>query len=203
MNHPSTSSPENGAGDEERDRPGEIATIQAEAPFQRGRCNELLVSFLSFVLIAFTVWIISGTKRYRREYAEATLGWRVGSTRVVEISLVREDKTNLGCASDHAIAGLRCGYGSNQGPVTGMSADNPELLQPYNTVAGELFLGAGLWTAPDMKESLPTKRFSAVCNYSIKGVMRSALIRFDPTAPFGPMGRTATIGTLTDCMVPR
>jgi hypothetical protein len=187
VNHPSTS-PENGARDEEP---------------RRGRCNELLVSFLSFVLIAFTVWIISGTRRYRMEYAETTQGWRVGSTRSVEISLVRDDKTNLACASDQTIAGLRCGHGSDQGAVTGLSADKPELLQPYNTVGGELFLGAGLWTAPDMKQALPTERFSAVCNYNIKGVIKSALIRFAPTAAFGPTNRTVTVGALTDCTVPR
>src|SRR6185295_6635350 len=100
-----------------------------------GRCNELLVSFLSLVLIAFTVWIISGTRRYRAEYAAATLGWQIGSTRAVEISLVGDDKTNLACASDQTIAGLRCGHRSDRGPVGGLSADQPELLQPYNTVA--------------------------------------------------------------------
>ena len=191
MNHPLTT-PESGAPDQ-----------QPNQPQARGRCNEILVSFLSLVLIFFTVWIISGTRRYREEYSAATLGWQIGSTRSVEISLIREDRTNLACASDQAVAGLRCGYGSDRGPVSGMSPDRPELLQPYNTVGGELLLGAGLWTAPDMKQALPAQRFSAVCNYNITGVVRSALIRFEPRAAFGATGRTVTVGTLTDCMVPR
>jgi len=182
--------------------PPESAPNRVDEPLRRGRCNELLVSFLSFVLIGFAVWAISGTRRYRSEYAEATLGWRVGTTRAVEITLVQDDKTNLACASDQVIAGLRCGHGTDQRPVTGLSADQPGLLQPYNTAAGELFLGADLWTAPDLKPPLPAGRFSAFCNFNIKGVMR-APIRFDPTAAFGQPGRTVTAGTLTDCTVPR
>ena len=178
-------------------------TSPTDAPFGRERCNDLLLSFLAFFVIAFGVWVVSGGKRYREEYAQATTGWRVGTSRLVEITLVREDKTNLACASDHVIAGLRCGHDRDKKPVGSLSADKPEMLQPYSTVAGELLLGAGLWTAPDMKQSLPTGRFSVVCNYNIKGVMKSARVRFDPKSPFNPMGKTATAGTLTDCVLPR
>lgn len=169
----------------------------------RGRINEIVISFLAFVAIAFGVWVVSGAKRYRAEYSAFTQGWRVGSTRVVELTLVREDKTNLACASKHTVAGLRCGYDQEQHPVESLSADKPEMLQPYSTVGGELLLGAGLWTNPDMKAPLPGTRFSVVCNFNIKGVLRSARIRFDPRASFSSMGKTVTVGTLTECLVPR
>lgn len=176
---------------------------KAEAPVGLGRCNDLVLSFLVFVVIAFGVWVVSGGKRYRSEYAAATQGWQVGTTRTVELSLKKDDKTNLACSSGHAIAGLRCGYDRDEQPVGTLSADEPEMLQPYNTVADELLLGAGLWTAPDLKQPLPSTTFSVVCNYTIKGVMKSALIRFDATSPFNPMGKTVTVGTLTDCVLPR
>jgi hypothetical protein len=192
---------------EHREEPGELAressTSGSDAPLGPRRCNELLLSFVAFALIAFGVWVVSGGKRYREEYAAATQGWRVGTTRVVELTVVREDKTNLACASDHAIAGLRCGHGRDQRPVGSLSADKPEMLQPYSTVGGELLLGAGLWTSPDMKQTLPSGRFSVVCNYTIKGVMKSARIRFDPASSFNGMGKTVTVGSLTDCVLPR
>jgi hypothetical protein len=167
------------------------------------RVNVILLSFVSFVMILFTVWVVSGSKRYRREYADATQGWRVGTSRVVELTVVEQDKSNLGCASDKAIGDLRCGYAADRKPAESLSADRHEVLQPFNTVAGELLLGAGLWASPDLKQSLPASRFSVVCNYNIKGVVRSARIRFDPTGRFEPLSRTITAGTLTECMVPR
>jgi hypothetical protein len=182
---------------------GQSSTAQADAPRGPGRCNELVLSFLVFVSIAIGVWLVLGGKRYRAEYADSTLGWRVGTTRAVELTLAWDDKTNLGCASEHAIAGLRCGYGRDGQRMDALSADSPEVLQPYNTVGGELLLGAGLWTAPDLKQPLPQSRFSVVCNYVIKGVVKSARIRFDATSSFSHLGKTVTVGTLTDCVLPR
>jgi hypothetical protein len=37
----------------------------------------------------------------------------------------------------------------------------------------------------------------------IKGVIKSASIRFAPTAAFGPVGKTVPVGALTDCTLPR
>lgn len=193
---PSDSEPQTGAS-------GASSTAQPDAPPRRERCNDLLFSFVTLFVIAFGVWVVLGGKRYREEYAQATQGWRVGTTRAVEITLVREDKTNLACASDHSIAGLRCGYGRDQKPVSSLSADKAEMLQPYATLSGDLLLGAGLWTSTDMRQNLPEARFSVVCNYSIKGVIRSGSIRFAPTARFNPIGKTVTVGSLKDCLIPR
>jgi hypothetical protein len=118
----------------------------------------------------------------------------------VELTLVPQDKTNLGCASDQVVQGLRCGFRRSGAEAVPLS---PEVLQPLNTVGNELLLGAGLWAGRDMKGSLPPHRFTVVCNYNIKGVMKSVAIRFDPAAAFSPVGRTVTLGTLTDCVIPR
>src|SRR5262245_4395134 len=87
------------------------------------RVNVILFSFVSFVMILLTVWVISGSKKYRREYADATQGWRVGTSRVVELTVVQQDRTNLGCASDKPIGSLRCGYGADRKPAGSLSGD--------------------------------------------------------------------------------
>jgi len=198
-------STENGSREEQPDAAPscEPSKVQPDAPPRPERCNVLILSFLSFFLIGFGVWVVSAGSRYREEYAQATQGWRVGGIRVVELTLVKDDKRNLACASDQGIAGLHCGYQGESHEAGPLSPDSPQILQPYNTVGNELLLGAGLWNAPDLKEPLPQARFTVICNYHIKGVMKSALIRFAPAASFTPLGRTVTVGTLTDCMLPR
>jgi hypothetical protein len=176
-----------------------------DGPLRPSRCNPLLLSFLSFCLIVFGVWVVSAGKRYREEYAQGqgTEGWGVGSTQSVELTLVREDKRNLACASDQVVGGLRCAYRRDGSPASPAGADDPQILQPYNTVGSELLLGAGLWTTSEMKKPLPPTRFTVVCNYHIDGVAKSASIRFDAGAPFIPVGKRVTVGTLSDCALPR
>jgi hypothetical protein len=181
----------------------EAEPVQSDASSRFGRCNVLLLSFLSLFLIGFGVWVVSAGGRYREEYAQATQGWRVGSIRSVDLTVVKDDRHNLACASDQVIEGLHCGFRSDLREAGPASSDNSQILQPLNTVGNELLLGAGLWNSSDFKNALPQARFTVICNYTIKGVMKSALIRFDPAASFNPVGKTVTVGTLTDCMIPR
>ena len=180
--------------------PGDV-----DGPLRPSRCNGLLLSFLSFWLIVFGVWVVSAGKRYREEYAQGqgTEGWGVGSTQRVELTLVREDRRNLACASDQVIAGLHCAYRRDAREAGPSAPDSAQILQPYNTVGNELLLGAGLWTDPVMKRPLPAARFTVVCNYRIDGVAKSASIRFDAAAPFSPVGKRVTVGTLSDCALPQ
>lgn len=172
-------------------------------PDRPRRCSPLLASFLSFLLIGFGVWVVSAGKRYRDEYAQATEGWRIGTTPMVELTLVAEDARNLACASDVVVAGLKCGYRADQHQAAPAATEDPDVLLPYNTVANQLLLGAGLWSFPDLKRPLPKGRFSAVCNYHVQGVMKSVAVRFDAGASFGPVRATVAVGTLTDCVIPR
>jgi hypothetical protein len=176
---------------------------QPEASLRPGRCNVLLLSFLSLVLIAFGLWVVSAGKLYREEYSQDMEGWRIGSSREVDITLVKEDDRNLACASDRVIGGLRCGYRLNLQAAGAVSPADPQMLQPYNTVGSQLLLGAGLWTSPGMKQPLPAGRFTVTCTYNIRGMVRAAAIRFAPTAPFDRVGRTVPVGALSDCTLPR
>jgi hypothetical protein len=167
------------------------------------RCNLVLVSFLSLFVIGFVVWLVSAGKRYRAEYAEVTDAWRVGNTRTVEITIVRTDRTNLGCASDQGIAGLRCGYRRDLREAAVSAPDDPRVLQPFNTVGSELLLGANLWVSLDAKKPLPDARFTVACRFRIEGLMSPVSIRFDRTAAFAPTAKAIPAGTLTECTRPQ
>lgn len=158
---------------------------------------------MTFFAIGFGVWLVAAVHDYREEYAQATQGWRVGSTRTVELTLVKDDQRNLACASNQVTGGLRCAYRRNLQPAGSSLADDPKILQPYNTTANELLLGAGLWTNADLKGPLPAGRFVVSCTYHVKAVMKWASIRFDAKSAFRPVGKTVTAGALTDCVLPR
>ncbi len=192
---------EPGAGPEGKSEAALAPEPEAPAFFQR--CNILLLTFLTVFAIGFGIWLFSAGTRYRAEHAQATEGWQVGATRMLEITLVQNDKTGLSCASDQVIDGLRCGHSSDARPIGSGPANDPKVLQPYNTTKNELFLGAGLWSSPDLTGPLPLRRFSVVCNYNMKGVMNSGSIRFADSAPFSPLQKTVMVGTLTDCVIPR
>jgi hypothetical protein len=54
-----------------------------------------------------------------------------------------------------------------------------------------------------LKGPLPSSRFSVICNYTIKGVVKTVSIRFNPKAAFSPVGKTVTAGTFSECMLPK
>jgi len=184
-------------GDAAPPRATGAAPLGASAP--GARCNTLLLSLVVFCFVCFGVWVFSAGRRYREEYAQATEGWRVGTTRSIEITVVPADKQNLACASDKDYWGLRCSGSQDYGEA----GPEPQVLQPYNTTANQLFLGAGLWHSPDLKGALPRGRFTVVCDYHILGIAKAPAIRFSRTGPFSPTRKTVTVGTLTDCVIPR
>lgn len=166
------------------------------------RSNVMLQSFLWLVAIAFGVWVVTAGTRYREEYSQSVEGFRLGGTRMVELTLVANDKYGLACASDQVVGGLHCGYRADSSAAGPVSPDDATLLQPYYTTGGELVLGAGLWLSPALKEPLPGGRFTVACNLLVAGVTRSAAIRFAPNAAFGGTGKLVPAGTLTECVLP-
>jgi hypothetical protein len=160
----------------------------------------LFRSAFAFACIGFALWLVISWSGYARQYAEGGHGWRMGDTKLIEITLSRRDEEELGCASDVTIEGLRCGYAASGAPVPGIG--DAQTLRPYNTTKNELFLGAGLWTSLP-KDRLPANgRFSVFCNYKIVGAVKSASIRFGATAAFGPLKESVLVGSLSECVVP-
>jgi hypothetical protein len=162
----------------------------------------LVTSFVWLFAIGFGVWLVTAGKHYREQYTQYVDGFRLGATRLVELTLVASDQQGLGCAADTVVEGLHCGHHADSREAGPISSTDPQLLQPYYTTSKELLLGSGLWLSPVMKAPLPGGRFTVVCNYHVVGVTKAASIRFAATSAFGSIGGLVPMGTLSDCVFP-
>ena len=159
----------------------------------------LCYTLLSLFIIGFSVWLVFAWVGYGERYAQVTDRWHKGGTYSIEITIVREDENNLGCASDLALEGLQCAHRANRRPVQ-PPPDDRVLLRPYNTVDSVLFLGAGLWSSPGMRKPLPTVRFTVVCDFHMLGAVKSVATRWKPGGPFLPATKSFPFGTLSGCV---
>ncbi len=163
----------------------------------------LLYTVFGFLCMGIALWLVFSWSGYKDRYSQQTEGWRLGSTRMIEVTLIREDKKNLACASDRSFDQIHCGFRANNQPWGPGPEQDGNTLQPYNTIKNELFLAAGLWTAPVLQGELPTSRFTVVCNYHIKGVLKNVSLRWSATGSFSPVDQSVTVGSLTDCVIPQ
>jgi hypothetical protein len=158
-------------------------------------------TLLVLLLIGFFTWLGFAVTGYAARHSQLTEEWAVGSTRLVEVTVVAQDRVRLACASDLSFGSLHCGYRASQArwePV-----DEPNTLQPLNTVKNELFLGAGLWSDPELPIPEFGQRFSMTCNYHVEGVMKSAALRWSELGPFAPLTQTVTVGHFSNCVIPK
>lgn len=163
----------------------------------------LAYTVTGLLVIGFVVWLIFAWTGYKERYSQVAEGWHLGGTKMIEITLIKDDKKNLACASDKTFGAIHCGY-RRDGQPTGTSPEtDPTVLQPFNTVKNELFLAAGLWQSPVLSGTLPTERFTVVCNYHVVGVLRSAALRWSLTGSFTPVDQSVAAGTLSDCVIPQ
>lgn len=160
-------------------------------------------TLVTFYSIGIALWLIFAWSGYDTKYSQTTDSWKLNSTKMIEITLIPEDKVNLACASDANVHGLHCGYNAHQQKVPGEVDTDPQLLQPYNTVANELFLGAGLWTNPVLKGQLPGQRFTVMCNYKVLGAAKNVALRWGLKAAFDPLKNSVAVGSLSDCVIPQ
>jgi hypothetical protein len=165
--------------------------------------NLLLYTLSGFLCIGVALWLILAWAGYKEKYSQQTEGWHLGSTKMLEITLIREDKKNLACASEKTFAGIHCGYHTNSQPWGAGPDTDPNVLQPFNTVKNELFLAAGLWQSPIMAGTLPADRFTVVCNYHVVGVVKAVSLRWSATGSFNPVDQSVAVGKLTDCVIPQ
>jgi hypothetical protein len=165
--------------------------------------NLLLYTVLGFFCIGISLWLAFSWTSYRNRYAQQVEGWQLGATKMVELTLIREDKNNLACASDQSFDGIHCGFHATHEPWGPGPEYDVQALQPYNTVKSELFLASGLWVSPALQRELPETRFTVVCNYHVKGVLRSVSLRWSATGNFSPVDQSLPVGALTDCVIPQ
>jgi hypothetical protein len=166
--------------------------------------NVLLYTVFVLLCAGVGLWLVLAWMGYKEKYTQQTEGWRLGSTRMLEVTLIREDKKNLACASDKSFGDVHCGYHRNGTALGPKPEDDPHILQPFNTVKNELFLAAGLWQAKVLQgTALPKDRFTVVCNYHVVGVLKDVALRWSPTGSFNPVDQSVAAGTLSDCVIPQ
>ena len=164
----------------------------------------LMKTIFAFLIIVATLGVFFAWTGYSNRYAQVTEGWHLGQTKLIEVTVVTEDKARLACSSDVILDGnIHCGFRANSQPFEASTQDDSHVLSPYNTVKNELFLAAGLWTSPALRGRLPTERFTVACNYKITGVLKSVGLRWAANAGFEPVKQSVTVGTLTDCVIPK
>jgi hypothetical protein len=163
----------------------------------------LLRVTLALFVIGFATWLVLSWTTYRRQYSATGVAWHRGARNFIEITVVPEDRENLACAADAVLDGLHCGFGADHRPHRLNSGDGrSQVLSPYNTVSGELFLAAGLWDSPALAAGLPKRRFTVMCDLDIVGGLRTVALRWTTTATFEPIDRSLAVGTLRDCILP-
>lgn len=126
--------------------------------------------------------------------------FKVPSTNDVTITVIPEDATALACASPQEVAGRKCEFSSKSDKNSGL--DDTKMLKPYTALDGAQFLAAGLWSQAALEGSkLPTPgtRFALKCKYVAEGIVKSPLIRWNPTQAWGDKNPDWNAGLLKDC----
>ncbi len=163
----------------------------------------LCYTLLALFVITTAVWAVYSWTDYNKRYAQAPDFWGRGTTRTVEITLIRQDIENLACSSDLDVQGLHCAFRGDRQPFQAGNADERQILRPYNTVDHVLFLGAGLWSSPKLQRELPSKRFSVICDFHMLEAVKQADLRWSPKGKFSPLNRSVPAGTLSNCEIPK
>jgi hypothetical protein len=180
--------------------PVEINPIPVEY-FRPSEIDGPLRVLLVLFVIGFGVFIANHWSKYDKYSGQTEQGWHKGSKQMVEITLVKEDKAKLDCASNVSIEGLGCAYDANSQARTQQPKD--KALHPYCNIKNDVLLAAGLWDSPGLPAELPSERFTVVCNYNVVGVVKSVSLRWNSNDKFDPAKQSLPVGTLTDCVIPQ
>jgi len=72
----------------------EVAAPEVEKPVDPPK-NLLLYTLSGFLSIGVALWLILAWAGYKEKYSQQTEGWHLGSTKMLEITLIRDDKKTL------------------------------------------------------------------------------------------------------------
>jgi hypothetical protein len=124
--------------------------------------------------------------------------WKTGQTVDVNITLVATDRTDLACASDVVIADRRCEFVNKTKPAE--KTEDAKLLKPYSTTDNVRFLGAGLWSQPDLEvKKLPADRFTVKCKFTVEGEIKKPGVRWNTRGGFSEREDVWYAGALKEC----
>jgi hypothetical protein len=168
--------------------------------------NEADVSLrvlLSLFVIGFGVWVVFSWLKYDKTSGQTEQGWHKGSKQMIELTLVKEDRDRLDCASNASFdRDIACGFDAASQPRMPRPAVD-KTLHPYCNIKNDVLLAAGLWQSPGLQGQLPNERFTVMCNYDVVGVLKSVSLRWSPTDKFDPAKQTLPVGILSDCVIPQ
>jgi len=173
------------------------------SPLEPPPKNALLYTVFGLMCTGIALWLVLAWSGYKEKYSQQTEGWRLGATRMIEVTLIREDRKTLACSSERSFGDVHCGFHMGGQPFGGEPEKDPNVLQPFNTIKNELFLAAGLWQTPILSGTLPAERFTVVCNYHVVGVLKAVSLRWSLTGSFSPVDQSVAVGTVSDCVIPQ
>lgn len=131
--------------------------------------------------------------------------WTVGQEVDVEITLVKTDRRDLGCASPEEVGGRHCAFESKEKRWS--KPDKPDdkkaVLQPYTTTNGVQFVAAGLWSDPalETEAKLPATRFTVKCKFKVEGKLKKPAIRWHSDDPWADRTEDWYSGAVNGCSV--
>ncbi len=154
-----------------------------------------VIAFVAVLLVLTSgFWLLSG---FDSGLDKPVVKWRVGQLVELDITLVKEDAMNLACSSAQDVAGKKCEW-NGKDKNTGVT--DATMLKPYTTIDGVNFVAAGVWNQPALdKAKLPNDRFSVHCKYKVEGMLKTPMIRWNPSAPWGEKKEDWYAGTVSDC----
>lgn len=158
-----------------------------------------LVWLYSIGLVLWAVFAVSG---YRGRYSKATDSWQMDATRVVELTVVPAERELRSCASDVFITKrLHCGKHADGSTYGGPVSEDTSVLQPLEDVRGNLFLAAGLWAQPLVRQSLGQQRFNVLCNLTVYGAAHTAVITTPLHPGPKPLEQAVAVGSIHGCSI--
>jgi hypothetical protein len=131
--------------------------------------------------------------------------WKDGQEVDVEITLVKTDRRDLGCASAEEVGGRHCLFESKEKRWS--KPDKPEnkaaVLQPYTTTTGVQFVAAGLWAEPalEAEAKLPPTRFTVKCKFKVEGKLKKPAIRWHSDDAWADRTEDWYSGVVNSCTV--
>ena len=123
--------------------------------------------------------------------------WSTGQVVDVDVTLVKTDRTELGCASAEEVGDKHCAFDGAQ--KVRPAGDDKKTYKPYTTVDRVQFVGAGLWSELG-SAALPPNRFTVKCKYRIEGTLKKLDVRWESAGPWYPQGDWYA-GTLSECKI--
>jgi hypothetical protein len=131
----------------------------------------------------------------------------VGDVVRVQLTLIVSDSIDVECSYPMAVEGYHCGYVDEKTAAAGPEA---QVLRPFMSVDRKLYLIAGLFTHPALRQRLDSepmngprdslKRFTATCELKRRGAIDGFRLHWVRSDPWSEAQR-ADVMTVENCFI--